>query len=431
MECTFFPRAIELVTQAIACDNAGELEKAFALYLRALAYFMTGMKYERNPKKARVVGAKVETYMKRAEEIKALIGAPTATTQVARAGPGPGPGSTAPAPAPASAGDPDPESAKLEAALGGAIVRDVPNVYWEDVAGLEQAKALLKEAVILPALYPQLFTSGREPWKGILLYGPPGTGKSLLAKAVATEAKSCFLAVSSSDLVSKYQGESERLVRALFEIARRSRPAVIFVDEIDSLCGTRSDDENESSRRIKTEFLVQMQGVGKDNGGILVLGATNTPWNIDAAVRRRFEKRVYIPLPDESARMALVTSSLRKAVHNLTQADVRTLADRTRGFSGSDISVLVRDALYEPVRIAQACLHFRPAAAAADMWEPCESCDPAATAMTLYQVPAGKVRPLDTTIEHFTKAVANTKPSVGTDELTRFEEWTAAFGQDG
>ena len=126
-----------------------------------------------------------------------------------------------------------------------------------------------------------------------MLYGPPGTGKSYLAKAVATEADSMFYSVSSSDLVSKWQGESERLVRSLFEMARENKPAIIFIDEIDSLCGARGEGENDSARRIKTEFLVQMQGVGKTHDGILVLGATNTPWSLDPAMRRRFEKRIW------------------------------------------------------------------------------------------------------------------------------------------
>jgi vacuolar protein-sorting-associated protein 4 len=172
--------------------------------------------------------------------------------------------------------------------LEGAIVREKPNVRWDDVAGLEGAKAALREAVILPVKFPHLFTGKRQPWKGILLFGPPGTGKSYLAKAVATEVNSTFFSVSSSDLVSKWLGESERLVRNLFEMARESKPAIIFIDEVDSLCSSRSDSESESARRIKTEFLVQMQGVGSAGDGILVLAATNLPWALDSAIRRRY-----------------------------------------------------------------------------------------------------------------------------------------------
>lgn len=157
----------------------------------------------------------------------------------------------------------------------GAILSETPNVAWDDVAGLHTAKEALKEAVILPIKFPHLFTGKRTPWRGILLYGPPGTGKSFLAKAIATEAKSTFFSVSSSDLVSKWMGESERLVKQLFSMAREAKPSIIFIDEVDSLCGTRGEGESEASRRIKTEFLVQMQGVGNDGAGVLVLGATN------------------------------------------------------------------------------------------------------------------------------------------------------------
>ncbi len=173
--------------------------------------------------------------------------------------------------------------------MKGAIVMEKPNIKWTDVAGLENAKESLKEAVILPIKFPHLFTGKRKPWHGILLYGPPGTGKSFLAKAVATEANnSTFFSISSADLLSKWLGESEKLVRNLFDLARTHKPSIIFIDEVDSLCSSRSDNESESARRVKTEFLVQMQGVGNDMDSILVLGATNIPWCLDAAIRRRF-----------------------------------------------------------------------------------------------------------------------------------------------
>lgn len=170
------------------------------------------------------------------------------------------------------------------------------------MAGLEEAKAALQEAVILPTKFPQFFDEARKSWSGILLYGPPGTGKSFLAKACATEADATFFSVSSSDLMSKWMGESERLVKSLFEMAREQKPSIIFIDEIDSLCGARTEGSNDSSRRVLTEFLVQMQGVGSNNDKLLVLGATNTPWELDSAIRRRFEKRIYIALPGETAR---------------------------------------------------------------------------------------------------------------------------------
>eukprot|EP00105_Crassostrea_gigas_P015250 XP_011432180.1 PREDICTED: vacuolar protein sorting-associated protein 4B [Crassostrea gigas] len=161
--------------------------------------------------------------------------------------------------------------------LSGAIIIERPNVKWDDVAGLHMAKETLKEAVILPVKFPHLFSGFRKPWKGILLFGPPGTGKSYLAKAVSTEANNAaFFSLSSSDLVSKCLEESEKLVKTLFSLARENKPSIIFIDEVDTLCGSRSENE----------FLVQMQCMGVDNDGVLVLGATNVPWVLDSATKR-------------------------------------------------------------------------------------------------------------------------------------------------
>lgn len=132
-----------------------------------------------------------------------------------------------------------------------------------------------------------------------MLYGPPGTGKSYIAKACASEAQGTFFSIKAGDLLSKYLGQSEKTISVLFKLARKLKPSVIFIDEIDSICGVRKEDEHESMRRVKTQLMIEMQGVGSDNQGILVLGATNLPWEIDPAVRRRLEKRIYISLPDE------------------------------------------------------------------------------------------------------------------------------------
>ncbi len=267
-------------------DNNAEYEKALSLYKQSLTYFVTGLKYIKNEKTKQAVKDKVGQYMDRAEQLQQMLDKPqkpmvTAGGSSAGGNNNSGSGGKDGKDGEGKTEEKDPETAKLMAALEGAIVKEKPNVKWSDVAGLENAKKLLQEAVILPIQYPQLFVGQVKPWKGILLYGPPGTGKSYIAKAVATEAgSSCFLAVSSSDLVSKYQGESERLVRNLFELARKNAPSIIFIDEVDSLCSARGEGENESARRIKTEFLVQMQGVGKGNEGVLVLGATNVPWYV-------------------------------------------------------------------------------------------------------------------------------------------------------
>merc|ERR1712093_936687 len=253
----------------------------------------------------------------------------------------------------------DADTKKLRGALASAILSETPNVRWEDVAGLEQAKESLKEAVILPIKFPHLFTGKRQPWKGILLYGPPGTGKSYLAKAVATEANSTFFSVSSSDLVSKWMGESERLVKQLFAMARENKPSIIFIDEVDALCGPRGEGESEASRRIKTEMLVQMDGVGRDSKGVLVLGATNIPWQLDAAIRRRFQRRVHISLPDLPARTKMFEISVGTTPCELTGADFRTQGELSEGYSGSDISIAVQDALMQPVRKIQMATHYK------------------------------------------------------------------------
>lgn len=391
--------------------------------------------------------------MKRAEELRDYL---NKQAEVERQGGGSGSsGGTAGGAGTKKRGDEDDadaEKQKLRGALSGAVVTEKPNVKWTDVAGLRMAKESLKETVILPTRFPQLFTGKRRPFKGILLYGPPGTGKSYLAKAVATEADSTFFSVSSADLVSKWQGESERLVRNLFEMARESpgTKAIIFIDEVDSLCGSRSEGESDSARRIKTEFLVQMDGVGKNEDDVLVLGATNVPWELDAAIRRRFEKRVYIPLPEPEARAIMVKLHLGDTPNNLSESDFDTLGRLTEGASGSDIKVLVKEALMEPLRRCQQAQQFMPVG---DHLMPCEQypncpyCPPKlssdqpnkdytckkckAIRMQLWDVPSEKLQAPDVCVKDFQTVLRHSVSSVSKEELERYTEWTKQFGQEG
>ncbi|KAM8947372.1 spastin isoform 1-T1 [Pelodytes ibericus] len=231
------------------------------------------------------------------------------------------------------------------------IVSSGPSVTFADIAGQELAKQALQEIVILPSLRPELFTGLRAPARGLLLFGPPGNGKTMLAKAVAGESNATFFNISAASLTSKYVGEGEKLVRALFAVARELQPSIIFIDEIDSLLCERREGEHEASRRLKTEFLVQFDGV--QSGGddrVLVMGATNRPQELDDAVLRRFTKRVYVSLPNEETRLQLLQNLLSKQSNPLSEKELTRLSRLTEGYSGSDITALAKDAALGPIR---------------------------------------------------------------------------------
>ncbi|KAM4040579.1 spastin isoform 2-T2 [Anomaloglossus baeobatrachus] len=231
------------------------------------------------------------------------------------------------------------------------VVDSGPSVKFADVAGQDLAKQALQEIVILPSIRPELFTGLRAPARGLLLFGPPGNGKTMLAKAVAAESNATFFNISAASLTSKYVGEGEKLVRALFSVARELQPSIIFIDEVDSLLCERREGEHDASRRLKTEFLIEFDGV--QSGGddrVLVMGATNRPQELDEAVLRRFTKRVYVSLPNEETRLLLLQNLLSKQGNPLTQKELTQLARLAEGYSGSDITALAKDAALGPIR---------------------------------------------------------------------------------
>jgi vacuolar protein-sorting-associated protein 4 len=253
-------------------------------------------------------------------------------------------------------------------------------------------------------------------------------------------------------------------------MARASRPAIIFIDEIDSLCGSRSEGENDAARRIKTEFLVQMQGVGHNEDGILVLGATNIPWELDSAIRRRFERRIYIPLPDQPARAVMFKLNIGDTPNDLTEADIDNLAAHTEGFSGSDIATMVKSALMEPVRKCHKARFFRrvvtgprttpskPGVPTHDdnsrkvFYTPCAPSeqyirdaygeimkdrsgnpieDEDVSKMTLMQVPQNCLLPPPVSAEDFYRILDSAKTPVSEADLLQHEQFTENFGMKG
>ncbi|XP_070285058.1 spastin isoform X4 [Myotis yumanensis] len=281
------------------------------------------------------------------------------------------------------------------------IVDNGTAVKFDDVAGQELAKQALQEIVILPSLRPELFTGLRAPARGLLLFGPPGNGKTMLAKAVAAESNATFFNISAASLTSKYVGEGEKLVRALFAVARELQPSIIFIDEVDSLLCERREGEHDASRRLKTEFLIEFDGVqsaGDDR--VLVMGATNRPQELDEAVLRRFTKRVYVSLPNEETRRLLLKNLLCKQGSPLTQKELAQLARMTDGYSGSDLTALAKDAALGPIR------ELKPE--------------------QVKNMSANEMRNIR--LSDFTESLKKIKRSVGPQTLEAYIRWNKDFG---
>lgn len=298
-----------------------------------------------------------------------------------------------------------------------------PNVNFDDIAELEGAKNTLKEAVLLPLLMPDFFRGIRRPWKGVLLYGPPGTGKTLLAKALATQGQTTFFNVSPTTFASKWRGESEKLVRILFEMARFYAPSTVFIDEVDSIGQKRGDGDNEASRKVMAEMLVQMDGVSgqldKEDISIeelkknivMVLGATNLPWDLDDALRRRFEKRVYIPLPNSVGRREMFKINM-KGTQTSDDVNLDELIKLTDGYSGADIANVCREAALMNMRRKLMKTGFQ---------------------INLLDLNPNKIEDeLNAPVTHndFVTAIKNISKSVSNNDIKKFENWSAEYSSN-
>lgn len=225
----------------------------------------------------------------------------------------------------------------------------VPNIKFSDVAGLEDVKKAITIRMINPIKYPDKYKMyGKKTGGGVLLYGPPGTGKTMIAKAIANEVGAKFYAVKGSDIVSKWVGDSEKNINSLFEEANKQDRAIIFIDEMDSLIGKRGVDTHNDKR--VNEFLQQIDGFAGRNPNLLLLGATNRPWDIDSAAMRsgRFSQKIYLPLPDAPARKFMIEKNM-KGVPVSKDFDIDKIVGHTEMYSGADIEELCDRAKDEPL----------------------------------------------------------------------------------
>lgn len=288
-------------------------------------------------------------------------------------------------------------------------------VKFDDIGALEEVKKALNELVILPMRRPELFSRGNllRPCKGILLFGPPGTGKTLVAKALATEAGANFISITGSTLTSKWFGDAEKLTKALFSFASKLAPVIIFVDEVDSLLGARGGSfEHEATRRMRNEFMAAWDGLrSKENQKILILGATNRPFDLDDAVIRRLPRRIYVDLPDAANRLKILKIILAR--ENLeSEFPYENLANATDGYSGSDLKNLCIAAAYRPVQ---------------EILE--EEKEPESLGSRKDGIPV--LRPL--TVDDFIQSKAKVGPSVAYDaaSMNELRKWNDQYGEGG
>jgi len=400
-------KGITYAKQAAAADDAGELEQALELYVLSLEYLDLARK-QTHPIAAKHIGAAMLPRMQRAEELKAQLrgrneNTPNLVNMVK--------------------GDGD----DLRSSLASSILSERPTTRLDDVAGLDDVKRALREAVLVPMEAPQLLEGRVTPWSGILLYGPPGTGKTFIARAIAGEAGCTFFSVSASDLMNKYVGQSERLVRTLFEMARSAKPSIIFIDEIESIVPSRGGGGDSSSNhmdRVVTEFLKQLDGLGVDNSKILTLAATNLPWQIDKAGLRRFDRRIYVPLPDAEARSQMVSVDMLKA--KATPQQIIDLVAATDGYSGSDIKNVLKDGSMRCLRRVLEATHFCPSPSEQGTFVPCPGDVPGAIPSSYAGWKEKRILRLpESTAEDYLEALGTVQPSVKREGIDKFIEWAS------
>ena len=382
MSQNLYAKARQIAQDAVNADDNQNHQEAYRLYLQSAEILIELTKFTENPQLTKIYENRAKEYIGRAKALNKInknnLNSKNNTNR----------------------GEQSDQNSELDQNIEASIVSENPDITLNDVAGLEAVKRSLREAIVLPLKRPDLFTGSRQPWRGILLHGPPGCGKTMIAKATAGDIDATFFNVSAATLVSKWMGESEKLVKRLYEVAKEKQPSIIFIDEVDSLTQSRNENENDAMRRVKTQLLASMEGLASNKEDrVVTIGATNVPWEIDSAFRRRFQRRIYVPLPDEEARKIIFQIN-SKGIELDKNINFKKLSSKTNEFTGSDIANICREAIMAPIRELDSS--------------------------NLIDDSSVKARPV--TQKDYLNALNNVKKSVSSSELTRFIEWDREFG---
>jgi katanin p60 ATPase-containing subunit A1 len=297
----------------------------------------------------------------------------------------------------------DSEQKESEQRIEDLIVSQKPTMKWDDIGGLEDVKTEIKEAIILP------FVGSKPDYvkcpRTILLYGPPGTGKTLIAKASSNTLSATFFEARISSLLSKYFGESNKLVNALFKKARKMQPSLIFIDELDSIAISRDSNVDETTRRVLGQLLTEIEGFATSTEDrILVMGATNKPWDLDDAILSRFQKKIYIPLPDIVARKIILQIHLGGA--DLSHVSIDELAGRTEGFSGRDLANLCQEAIGKMILELNSNMER----------------------LTVKELESYRLAHRPLSEDDFRTAMGKIKPGTQKEDVNKYIEWKESFG---
>jgi len=281
-------------------------------------------------------------------------------------------------------------------------------VKWSDIGGLDEVKRLMMETIVIAGLQKP---ESIKPWKGILLFGPPGTGKTLLAAASAGSLNATFFNVKVNNILSKYFGESTKLISTLYAVAREKSPSIVFIDEFDALSLSRGENVSEVSRRVLSTLLAELDGFQdkKSDKLVLTLAATNTPWDLDQAILSRFPRRIYVPLPDVKACIEIIKIHTKSI--DTSKLDIKELAEMCveKLFSGRDIANLCQEAIWNMIRDANRDLHKL-------------------AELPYHELRKHKLKIRALEMEDFYQAFKNVKSPLTKKDVEKYEKWNNEFG---